>query len=224
MTAVDAVVLSPVLSGESTMVLFDWNGTVVIDDERARASLNAALVRRGLASVDRESFATVFRLPMAEMFTDLGVQAGELNAAEAEWNEAMASEDAVLRDGALDTLQVLHGAGVWLGVVSAAAAPAVDHDRLSLAVPEVWRLVESSVSDKVRVLAANRGERERAVYVGDTAYDMRSAVAAGYLAVGVTGGYGSAEALLAAGAQHLIADLADLVPLVLGPVSHPASP
>lgn len=42
------------------------------------------------------------------------------------------------------------------------------------------------------------------VYVGDTATDMQTAVAAGMMPVGVRWGFRPAEEMLAAGAQHLI--------------------
>lgn len=43
---------------------------------------------------------------------------------------------------------------------------------------------------------------------------MRCAKAAGFVAVGVTGGYAATAALAEAGADHLIASLAELVPIV----------
>jgi phosphoglycolate phosphatase len=197
-----------------TMVLFDWNGTVVLDGDRARDALNAVLGRRGLGLLDEVQFANRFRLPMGEMFEELGVATGALLTAEAEWNAHMASETTRLRAGAVDALDRLAADGAWLGVVSAAALEAVDFDRASLGVPEVWRSVEAPVVDKVAALAAHRHERERAFYVGDTAYDMRSAIEAGYVPIGVAGGYAPVDVLHAAGARHVIEDLGELLALV----------
>jgi len=197
-----------------TMVLFDWNGTIVIDDERARRSLNRSLAAHGIAAISAEDFPSVFRLPMGEMFVSLGVPGDAVGAAEVEWNRCMAAERSALRAGAVAALIELHASGAWLGIVSAAAAESVDYDRRSLAVPDVWEAVHAPASDKVAVLQAHRDEREFAFYVGDTAYDMRSAVAAGYVPIGVTGGYASDDMLLAAGATTLIDSLTDLVPLV----------
>lgn len=200
------------MTAVDTMVLFDWNGTIVIDDDRARRSLNSSLAAHGVAAVSADDFPSVFKLPMDDMFVALGVPGHAVGAAEAEWNRCMASERAVLRAGAAAALGELHAAGVWLGIVSAAAAESVDYDRRSLDVPEVWQAVHAPVADKVSVLQAHRGERPLAFYVGDTAYDMRSAVAAGYVPIGVSGGYATDETLLGAGAEVLICSLDELVP------------
>lgn len=199
---------------ENTMVLFDWNGTVVLDGDRARDALNGVLERRGLDGLSVPQFAARFRLPMGEMFADLGVDMGSLVVAEAEWNAHMSTEVTRLRAATVAALHALAGGGAWLGIVSAAAREAVDFDRSSLGVPEVWRSVQAPIVDKESVLREHRGRRERAFYVGDTAYDMRSAIAAGYVAVGVAGGYAPVDVLHEAGAQYVIEGLDELLELV----------
>lgn len=52
------------------------------------------------------------------------------------------------------------------------------------------------------------------VYLGDTAIDMQTAVAAGMLPVGVLWGFRQAAELLSSGAVHLIAHPTDLIPLL----------
>ncbi|MEJ2018273.1 MAG: HAD hydrolase-like protein, partial [Maritimibacter sp.] len=49
-----------------------------------------------------------------------------------------------------------------------------------------------------------------AVMVGDTTFDIEMARAAGVAAIGVSWGYHSPEALIAAGAAQVITDFADL--------------
>jgi phosphoglycolate phosphatase len=48
--------------------------------------------------------------------------------------------------------------------------------------------------------------------IGDSIYDMEMARAAGAYAIGVTWGYHTADALIAAGAQQVIEDFVELVP------------
>ncbi|SDY52628.1 HAD family hydrolase [Herbiconiux ginsengi] len=196
------------------MVLFDWNGTVVLDADRARASLNRVLGTRRLGELAQAEFTERFRLPMAEMFGELGVAEAELSRAEEEWNTAMRQSTTSLRAGSEGCLAALSAGGAWLGVVSAAAAEAVRFDQHSLGVDHVWDSVEAPVADKLSVLQRHRGRRRRAFYVGDTPYDMRCARAAGFVAVGVTGGYAATSALADAGADHLIVSLEELLPIV----------
>lgn len=197
-----------------TAVLFDWNGTIVLDAERARLALNAVLDSRGLASVSPDDFGFRFRLPMRELFVDLGVSEPELVAAEAEWNDGMLGDTAIARDGVADALIALKLGGARTGVVSAAAEASIRADLDYLGLGSPWDLVSGGVSDKTAELVEQRGNRGNAIYVGDTVYDIQCAVAANYRAVGVSGGYTSPERLVEAGAEWIIEDLTDLIPIV----------
>ncbi|WP_084079420.1 HAD family hydrolase [Demequina sp. NBRC 110057] len=187
-----------------TVLLFDWNGTVVLDAERARLALNGVLVARGLPELDRAGFAREFHLPMADMFVRLGV--ADPLVAEGEWNTAMAAAPAPLRPG-LESVADLGEAGARLGVISAASEAAVGADIAHHGLSAVWDSVDTSVTDKLATLRARRGAERQAFYVGDTAYDMRCAVEAGYVAVAVSGGYSAVDVLRDAGAQHVIDSL-----------------
>ena len=199
------------------MVIFDWNGTVVLDADRARGALNLVLEVRSLALLSPTEFARKFRLPMGHMFRDLGVHPDGLTDAEAEWNFHMTQSTTRLRGGANAAFLELSTAGAWLGVVSAASVAAVTFDQESLSVVPVLDEVNAEVADKVAQLSQHRHRRDRAFYVGDTAYDMQSARAAGYVPVGVSGGYAPESVLREAGAEHIVASLHDVVAVVSPP-------
>ncbi|MCS5732209.1 HAD family hydrolase [Herbiconiux daphne] len=205
----------PVATLGETMVLFDWNGAIVVDADRARAALNAVLARRGLPVLGETEFSLRFRLPLTQLFGRLGIPATDRAAAEQEWNAEMADTHAHLREGATACLSALSKAGAWLGVVSAASAAAVRFDQRSLAVPSVWNSVESSVTDKFELLLRHRPTRPNAFFVGESADDLRCASAAGYTPIGVTDAHASAAALRAAGASHVIGALDELLTIVV---------
>ncbi|MFB2586379.1 HAD family hydrolase [Herbiconiux liukaitaii] len=202
-----------------TMVMFAWNGTIVVDADRARAALNHVLVRRGLPALGEAEFAVRFRLPMGELFERLGVETGDLPGAEEEWAVELAAVRAHLREGAVECLGALRGAGAWLGVISSASTAAVRFDQRSLAVPAVWNSVDTAVSDTFELLLRHRPVRPIAYFVGDAPDDLRSASAAGYTPVGVfdpataEAGRGR-DALRAAGATHVIDSLEELLDIV----------
>lgn len=199
---------------DDTVVLFDWNGTIVLDADRARQALNSVLGRRGLLPLDSTQFADRFRLPMKELFRDLGIAEDDLARCEAQWNRGMLGAEPRARAGASRALGGLRTAGALIGVVSAASAVSIDSDLAALGLDVDWDVVRGGVADKVAVLRAERGDRSRAFYVGDTAYDIESACAAGYRAIGVSGGYTSPERLLDAGAELIVADLGELMEIV----------
>lgn len=198
-------------SGPTALILFDWNGTVVLDNERARNALNVVLTFRDLAPLDARGFGREFHLPMRQMFHRLGVI--DAIDAEAEWNAAMVAATAPMREGG-DVLPALRECGIRLGIVSAADATSVHADLERLRLDDLWHTVDTSVHDKLAVLRQRRGAEEVALYVGDTEYDMRCAREVGYVAVAVSDGYRPVDALRDAGADHVVASLAELMPLV----------
>lgn len=195
---------------DDTTILFDWNGTIVLDAERARGSLNDVLDRRSLRRLDPKQFGDQFRLPMRQFFHDLGVTEPELAEAEQEWNVGMLQGAPTARFGLIGALNELDREGARLGVISAASVDTIRADQERLGLPDFWACVRGGASDKVRALREERGGRSHAIYVGDTAYDMTSAREAGYRAVGVAGGYTSPRVLRDAGAEAIITDALEL--------------
>jgi phosphoglycolate phosphatase len=55
-------------------------------------------------------------------------------------------------------------------------------------------------------------DRDDAVMIGDTTFDMEMAMAAGVRAIGVDWGYHPGDTLIRAGAAHLLSDFAGLAP------------
>ncbi|OLT11333.1 hypothetical protein BJF78_26975 [Pseudonocardia sp. CNS-139] len=193
------------------MVVFDWNGTIMSDLRRAVGATNAVLARRGLGPLSPQEFRARFALPLDRWLVGLGVAAPDAPAAEREWNAALATEPAAPRPEAATVLGDLVARGALTGVVSAAGAEAVHADVAGAGLAHLLGEVATGVRDKAAHLRVLRPRRARAVYVGDTTYDMASARRAGFTAVGVTGGYSTGRALRAAGADAVVDSLEDLL-------------
>ena len=201
---------------ESAVVLFDWNGTVVLDADRAQGSLNSVLHRRGLPRLDADGFAREFHLPMRHMFERLG--ASDTAAAEREWNHEMTAKTTAAREGT-DTLRALALAGTRLGVVSAAAAGSVHTDMNALGLDDIWDSVDAPAPDKIAVLRARRGNETHAYYFGDTVYDMQSARPAGYTPTAVDRGYTDTGILRQAGATAVLTTFDELPSVLAHPMT-----
>ncbi|HEU4667323.1 MAG TPA: HAD hydrolase-like protein [Arthrobacter sp.] len=185
--------------------LFDWNGTIADDAARACAATNAALRLVGAREISSDQFDRKFMLPMDEMFLKLGVGAGDVPAAIAEWNAAMASQPAPLRTGAAGFLAELNAAAEMCAVISAAGPGYLLAELRSFALEDRFGVVVTGAADKAQVLGELRDGAE-ALYFGDTEYDMRCAAEAGCVPVGVLSGYCPEERLVEAGAALVVRD------------------
>jgi phosphoglycolate phosphatase len=194
-------------------VLFDWNGTLVDDASRAFDAANAALAAAALPPLrDVEALRSTFRLPLADWFEHLGVPEHARPAAVSDWNAEMARRTAPLRDGARDLLAALRSAGIATGVVSAASLEAVTADCERLGVAALLTRIDANSKTKRRAIRSSMRVlgADRAVYVGDTEYDMIEAEAAGAAPIAVSGGYRPDDALVLAGARLVCKGLAEL--------------
>jgi phosphoglycolate phosphatase len=189
--------------------LFDWNGTIADDADRACLATNAALTAVAAGLIDRESFDEKFMLPMDAMFLRLGVPAYDIGRALTEWNAFMASRPAPIRAGAVEFLDSVRALGEYCAVISAASADYVLGEVRHFGMTAYFDAILTGASDKVQALMGLRQDDE-AVYFGDTEYDMACAVAAGCIPVGVASGYCPEERLRAAGARVVIRDYAEL--------------
>lgn len=197
---------------KARMVLFDWNGTLVDDATRALQSVNEVLDKRRRPPLDLDGFRSGFRLPLAEWFRHLGLGPDELAEAESEWNRVMARSTAQLHTGAGELLDALRSRRVQVGIVSAAAGEAVHSDLARFGLAGVFDLVECDVRHKPDRLF--RFASHRAVYVGDTEYDIVSARRAGLATVAFTGGYRPREALARFEPDLMIDRFAELTELL----------
>lgn len=123
----------------------------------------------------------------------------------------MAARSARARREAGAALAALHGRGALVAVVSAAGTDAVATDLTATGLAPCIAQVWTGVTDKAIQLGKDRGLRPRAIYVGDTEYDIVAAQQAGFEAVGLTGGYSPAAALAPARPSAVLNDLHQVV-------------
>lgn len=204
---------------DDTMVVFDWNGTVMSDLHRAVAATNTVLVARGLRPLTAGQFQAGFVLPLPRWLVSLGIGVDDAPAAEQQWNRELAAVRASPRVEAAGVIAELVDGGALIGVLSAADGAAVEADIAAAGMADLFGFVATAVRDKAAHLRAVRGRRRRAIYVGDTEYDMRCARRAGFQAVAVTGGYRPADTFAVAEDVRVIDSLDELLSIVDLPVT-----
>ncbi|MCY4421519.1 MAG: HAD family hydrolase [Acidimicrobiaceae bacterium] len=204
-------------AGSPSVVLFDWNGTLLDDMERARMA--SSLIREqwaGLPGLTLEEFREAWCLPLSDHVRRLGVPDDRREDAARAWSTHLAALDAPLSPGASATLEALLDEGITIGVVSSANDEAVRRDLRDHGLDRRFDSIHCGVIQKGDVVSRYvEGAPAGAVwYVGDTRFDMVQARGAGSIAIGYTAGYDAADALHDGGAHHLIDRLEDLIALI----------
>lgn len=201
-------------------VLFDWNGTLLDDMERARMA--SSLVREqwaGLGEITLDEFREAWCLPLSEHVRLLGVPDDRNEDAARAWSTYLADIDAPLSGGVSATLEALRSTGIAISVVSSASDDAVRRDIRAHGLEQHFDDIHAGVPEKKTVISlyVENVSAGAVWYVGDSTFDMVQARAAGAIAVGYTAGYDAADSLHDAGAHHLINGLDDLMDLVARP-------
>ncbi|MGE4373033.1 MAG: HAD-IA family hydrolase [Xanthobacter sp.] len=214
--------MSPVSSTSPLLVLFDCDGTLVDSQHLIVSAMLDAHAMHGLTPPSRERLLSVVGLSLAEAFTDLAE--GDARYPVEAMAEGYRTAFMRLRDNnppepmfpnARQVLEDLRARDdVLLGMVTGKARRGVDrvlaaHDMVG------WFDTVQTADDApskphpAMVLQAMQemGARpEETIVVGDTAFDMAMARAAGAGALGVSWGYHPIEDLNRAGAQLLVHD------------------
>lgn len=191
--------------------VFDWNGTLIDDAARTLTALNVTRAAHGLPAMDDDAFRHAFHLPMESFLAEIGFPAGDIASALNDWQLGIEAREAPLARGVGETLQGLHERGRPAGVISAGFTAGVERDAVRLGIRDWLAFLHGSVTSKADVLRQVLATTAPVVYVGDTEYDMREAIAAGAVPVGYGGGYRPGEALLAIGAIAVIDDFRALL-------------
>lgn len=194
---------------EVRAIIFDWNGTVVDDVDRALTATNYVLQRYRGTQLDPLMFGDRFKLPLATFFRELGIGEADLVEAHRLWNDRLALDSTRLQPGVEGFLRAAGQHGITVGVVSAATEAAVRADAESLGIDRYLAFIEGSVHDKVATLTEIvSGMSGKTIYVGDTEYDMAAAEAAGAIGIGFGRGYRPRSALIETSAVAVIDDYA----------------
>lgn len=199
-------------------VLFDFDMTLADSSYSITDAVNMIAQSRGLRSVTREEILRVIGLPIAESWMALW------GAFDESWLDEyrekfvpMEYKGLRLFPGAREVLESLRGLGMRLGVASNRrnVLPALEATDIAQYFDSVVGLQDVALPKPNPDVVIESMERlgvrgAETWYVGDTADDMRAAVAAGVRGIGVESGNFEAADLLEAGAWRAIPSVVDL--------------
>jgi len=203
-------------------VLFDLDGTLTDPEVGITASYRYALAAVGRPADAGADLSWVIGPPLTENLTLLGVPAGELPVAEDAYRRRhrdVGLYEAALVPGIAELVASLDAAGVQ---VALATAKPTEQGELTLAhfgLAEYFTVVAGNtpagvlskadvVADALRLLGSP--DPVRVAMVGDRRHDIEGAAANGVTSIGVAWGFAADGELVAAGADHVVASVAEL--------------
>jgi phosphoglycolate phosphatase len=213
------------------LVIFDCDGTLVDSQHMILAAMREAYGSHGLAVPDRETLLSIVGLSLPQAFEKLGNGAADFPVAglcdgyRAAFHALSAAETHHLEPlypGAATTVAALaKRENVVLGIATGKSQRGVRGVLARHGLIDHFITIKTaddapSKPDPGMVLRAMHDagvEARDTVVIGDTVYDIAMAHAAGAAAIGVTWGYHTRDALVAAGAT-VIDDFAALEPIL----------
>lgn len=212
-----------------TDILFDLDGTLTESDEGILNCVEYALEQTGQKVPPREVLRAFVGPPLIESFqTICGLSHQEALACTVLYRERYEKEGMYenrLYPGIPELLRQLKSSGRNLHL--ATSKPIVYADAIlahfgiaeyfsTTLGPDLSERAHTKAQFIADILKAERLDPHDAMMVGDRRYDMEGAKANGVFAVGVLYGYGTRPELEAAGADHIVADVAELSEYLLG--------
>lgn len=192
-------------------VVFDWNGTVVDDLDRAMGATNEVLSERGIPVLDPHSFRRRFCLPLHAFMREVGVAVADLPEAVEQWNSSVAGQHGPVRDGMELVLAAVWESGIPVVILSAASVDVVHADARRLRIGYYLSAVVGDATDKAEELSGLRRRYGSIVFVGDTVHDVRAGRRADVWTIALTGGYHDRDRLRRAEPDQLCTDAHELL-------------
>ncbi|MBI3516000.1 MAG: HAD-IA family hydrolase [Proteobacteria bacterium] len=221
------------------LIVFDFDGTLVDSQHVIIASVRAAFARWELPAPTDDAIRGIVGLRLVEGLARLapGLETARHEALAQAYREgfSVAQADAagreVLFPGVPDMLAELAGAGFTLGIATGKSRRGLLAGLERHALGSLFMTLQTGdvppgkphPAMLLRAIEAAGVAPHETVMIGDTTFDIAMACAAGALPIGVAWGYHAVDDLRAAGAAHVVASVAEVVPLLARLVAGPAA-
>ena len=182
-------------------IIWDWNGTLLDDANACVAAINRMLEKRGLPTVDSDSYREVFGFPVRNYYLTLGFDLSreDWNATAREFHDIYAETSAGsgLRSGVRGILEALRRRGTPMSVLSASELSILEAMMRARGIRDFFgevrgldNLHATSKAGLGRDLMASLGrDGSQVLLVGDTIHDFEVAGEMGCACALVAGGH-----------------------------------
>jgi phosphoglycolate phosphatase len=212
------------------LALFDCDGTLVDGQAGVCNAMEAAFADVGLPAPDRHLVRRIVGLSLPQAIRSLAPAVSEAQQAEIDLayrSRFRASRESgalvePLYDGMAELVAELAEAGWVLGVATGKSARGLEHCLAMHGLTRHFATLQTADQHPSKphpamvhaALAESGAGAEHCVMIGDTAFDMAMAQAAGVRALGVDWGYHTSDELVEAGAEAVATSPAHLKELI----------
>ena len=205
-------------------IFWDWNGTLIADVPLVVKVNNLVFAQHGYRDTDEEEYRRVFRFPVKDYYTALGVAEEDFPMIAREWNEQYVAhfDEARLAPDVPETLRRFRDAGFRQVIVSASQqaqlrAQVARFPELEGMFAEIMGLSDVYAASKVQLardfLARDGVNPTDAIFLGDTTHDAEVARAIGCRCCLIACGH-QEEAVLAHTHVPVLRSLRELYPIL----------
>ena len=205
-------------------IFWDWNGTLIADVPLVVKVNNLVFARHGYRATDEAEYRRLFRFPVKDYYTALGVAEEDFPMIAREWNEQYVAhfDEARLAPDVPETLRRFRDAGFRQVIVSASQqaqlrAQVARFPELEGMFAEIMGLSDVYAASKVQLardfLARDGVNPTDAIFLGDTTHDAEVARAIGCRCCLIAGGH-QEEAVLAHTHVPVLRSLRELYPIL----------
>ena len=171
-------------------ILWDWNGTLLSDVPLVVKINNEVFARHGYRLTSEEEYRRIFRFPVKDYYTDIGVTDEDFPLVAKEWNEGYVANFhlAQLHQTAAEAVHRFHDAGFHQAIISASQvdqlrAQVVKFPELDGMFDDILGLGDVYAVSKVQLakdyLSRKGYDPADTVFLGDTSHDAEVARAIG---------------------------------------------
>ena len=178
-------------------LLFDWDGTIVDSAQLGLSAFEQSFASLGI-NFDHDVYGQVYSPNWYSMYEAMGLPKEKWKMADDLWVQHYGEQAPQLVGGAGQTIELLHGKGYRLGVVSSGSDCRVSREINELGLGGFFEVVvcnEQMQNKKPHPEGLKRALQmldrgsESSAYVGDSPEDIEMGKRAGVVTVGVRSGY-----------------------------------
>jgi phosphoglycolate phosphatase len=200
------------IQGKS-LVIWDWNGTLLDDAEVCIASMNQMLARRGMPLLSKSRYRQLFRFPVQKYYIDLGFdfrrESFELLSVEFISIYRQLQAGASLHSGAVELLEGIRNKRISQVILSAMERTTLIGDVTSRGInqffDDILGLDDHYANGKAEIareyLSSSKLISDEIILVGDTQHDFEVAALLSCDCILVAQGHHSLDRLKATGAS-----------------------